>query len=227
MIGWITENNDYAFGGIANLNLFDDNVRIEAAGIYMDINYKFYGVGSDAGDQGIYLDVNQSMPAYYAKAQYQILPNTYLGLGYMGANVDITYSSTSPYVPPGILPISDTTRMAGLEIPFQYDTRDDQQYPRQGWLVDASSVFYREDIGSDFNAESYNFAANKYLPVRGNDVLALRASTQATSDDAPVFLMSSIGGREDMRGYAFGRYTDKIAYSLQADLSSIIKMILA
>ena len=217
MIGWVTENNSYAAGGIGSFNLFNDNVRIEAAGIYLDLNYKFYGVGSDAGDQDIYLDVNQKTPAYYANAKYQVFPNGYFGLGYLGANVEMTYSSDSPEVPPGVLPLSDTTRIAGLEVPFQYDTRDNQQYPRNGWLVDASGIFYTEAVGSDFNAESYSVAANRYIPVRGKDVLALRAFTQATSDDAPVFLYSSVGGREDMRGYAFGRYTDLMAYTLQSE----------
>ena len=217
LIAWGTESDSYAVGGIGEFNLLDDHIRIEAAAIYMEMNYKFYGVGSDSGDQDFYLDVNQETPAYYVNARYQIFPNGYLGLGYVGANVDITYSSESPDLPPGILPISDTTRIGGVEIPFQYDTRDDQQYPRDGWLVDASGLFYSEAVGSDFNAESYSLAANRYLPVRGKDVIALRAFTQATSDGAPVFLYSSVGGREDMRGYAYGRYTDKMAYTLQSE----------
>ena len=33
----------------------------------------------------------------------------------------------------------------------------------------------------------------------------------------PFFLLSSIGGRKDMRGYAFGRYLDRVAYTLQSE----------
>ena len=217
VIAWIAENNSYAVGGMGNFNLFNDYVRIEAAAIYMDLNYRFYGVGSDAGNQDIYLDANQQMPAYYANAKYQIFPNGYLGLGYMGAVAEVTYSTDSPLVPPGILPISDTFTLSGVEVPFQYDTRDNQQYPRNGWLVDASGIFFTDALGSDVSSELYSVAVNRYLPMRDRDVIAMRAFTQATSSGTPVFLYSSIGGRQDMRGYAYGRYTDRMAYTLQAE----------
>ena len=187
VVGWVTQNDSYALGAGGRFNLLNDHLRIDAAAAKLNINYRFYGIGSEAGSNDSYADVNQQMPVYYANAKYQIFPNGYLGLGYLGARADtrIAFSGQEVAPPPEYNGDDNILNIAALEVPFQYDTRDEQLYPRSGWLVNANAIFYNEAVGSDFNTESISIGANHYISVRDQDVLALRAWTQMTGDDAP------------------------------------------
>jgi len=212
-----SENDTWYAGTGGAFNLFNDNLRLEAAMFYGEINYRFWGTGSDAGSQDEYADVKQKIPVIYATAKYQILNNTYLGLGYIGGKTDTTLKLNATELPPGFDTIEEKTQLGAIDVPFQYDSRDNQMYPRTGTLVNADAILYRESVGSDFNAETYSIGANKYVTMRETDVLAFRAWTSYTDENAPFYLQSSIGGRQDMRGYEFGRYIDRVAYTLQSE----------
>jgi hypothetical protein len=43
------------------------------------------------------------------------------------------------------------------------------------------------------------------------------AETSFADDDSPFYLLPSIGGRQDMRGYEYGRYVDSVAYTFQGE----------
>jgi outer membrane translocation and assembly module TamA len=100
---------------------------------------------------------------------------------------------------------------------MQFDSRDHEQFPRNGWLIDSKATFYRASAGSDFDADVWALSVNRYLPVRNRDVLALRARIRTASEDAPFFLLSTLGGSKDLRGYPSGRYRDRMMYALQGE----------
>jgi opacity protein-like surface antigen len=60
--GWYSENKSWAAGAAGKFNLVDDRIRINLAAGYLDVNYNFYGVGNDAGDQGTSVRVEQEAP---------------------------------------------------------------------------------------------------------------------------------------------------------------------
>ena len=82
------ENGSTAYGGGANLHLLDDNLRIKAGAGYMDIRYRFYGIGNKAGNSGIGVDVLQNGPMYFASASWRVWNRLYAGLGYLRGDVD-------------------------------------------------------------------------------------------------------------------------------------------
>ena len=54
--------------------------------------------------------------------------------------------------------------------------------------------------------------------MRTRDVLAFRAYYRTVDDgDVPFFLLSSFGGKSDLRGYESGRYRDESMYAVQAE----------
>jgi hypothetical protein len=211
-----TENKSFAGGLGGKFNLWNDNVRIKAAAAYVDVNYRFYGIGNGAGNEGRAVDLSQRAPLLYLSGTYQIFPSVYLGLGLVASTVD-THVDKDEEVPPGFPDLEVDLNISGLEIPFQYDTRDDELFPRQGWLIDVRGLLHREFFGTDFNSESLSLAVNHYRPMRKRDVLATRAYTRASGGDTPFFLLSSFGGRTDLRGYERGRYRDNMMYAVQAE----------
>ncbi len=217
LVAGLTENDSWAIGLGGKFNLMDDNIRLKAAAGYADINYRFYGIGNGAGDEGRAVDINQEAPLLYLSGTYQVFADIYLGIGFLTGTVDTTSDPTEE--PPTGAPetLNLDLNITGLELPFQYDTRDDELFPRNGWYVDGKAMIHRESFGTDFDAESVAVAVNHYRPTRERDVLAFRAYTRWTGGDAPFFLLSSFGGRTDLRGYERGRYRDNVMYAVQAE----------
>jgi outer membrane protein assembly factor BamA len=215
--GWFTENKSYAGGVGAKLNLLSDRLRINLAAGYADVNYRFYGIGNDAGEEGLSVQIDQQVPVYYATVKYELLPRTYFGLGYLASKVDTRIRFD--LLPPGweIPKLGKEVNLAAVGIPIEFDTRDHEQFPRNGWHIDARGMLYRGWAGSDVDTEALSVSMNRYLPMRKRDVLAMRITTRATGDDAPFYLLSTFGGRTDLRGYESGRYRDRMMYAAQAE----------
>jgi outer membrane protein assembly factor BamA len=215
--GWYAENGSYAFGLGGNLHLLNDDLRVKFGAGYMDVRYRFYGIGNEQNDRGINLDVLQEAPMYFGSASYRVWKKLYVGLGYTSGSVD-----TRPKVVLDPPPLSDFDPVLSLDIgaimiPIVVDTRDHEQFPRRGWHMTGRTMLYRKDFGGDFDAETYMISANRYVPMRENDVLALRGYFRTTGGNAPFFILSTFGGSTDLRGYPGGRYRDKAMYALQGE----------
>jgi len=212
----IAENGSYAYGGGANLHLMDDRLRVKAGAGYMDVRYRFYGIGNDDAENGISVDILQEAPMYFASASWRVWNKLYVGLGYLGGDVETRLRFTLPdtqFFDPRL-----KLDIGAYAIPIEFDTRDHAQFPRNGWLVNGRAMFYRESAGGDFDAETFKVSVNHYRPMREQDVLAFRATVRSTGgDDVPFFLLSSFGGSTDLRGYPSGRYRDRMMYALQSE----------
>ena len=213
--GWYAENGSYAYGAGGNLHLLDDDLRVKFGAGYMDVRYRFYGIGND-NQRGVSLDILQEAPMYFASAQYRVWKKLYVGLGYIGGTVD-----TRPKVvfdpPPFGFDSLLSLDIGAIMIPIVVDSRDHEQFPRNGWMMTGRTMLYRKNAGSDFDAETFMINFNRYVPMRETDVLAFRGYFRTTSGDAPFFIMSTFGGGTDLRGYPSGRYRDKMMYAFQGE----------
>ena len=209
------ENGSYAYGGGANLHLLDDKIRLKLGAAYTDVRYEFYGIGNDQNDLGIRADLLQNGPIFFATGSYRVWKKLYLGLGYLVGDIDTRLRLDIPDQP--FFDPTLSLNMAAINIPVEIDSRDHEQFPRDGWLIKARGMLYRESVGSDFEAETFKFIVNRYLPMRDQDVLALRMIVKGASKDTPFFLLSSFGGSTDLRGYPSGRYRDRMMFATQAE----------
>ncbi len=150
----------------------------------------------------------------YVAAKWELLPNLYAGLGYLGGQVDVTLRAG---LPGGLPDPSVDIDVGAVQVPVDFDTRDDPYFPRTGWLVSGRVNLYRDSVGSDFDTNVVSLAVNRYLPFRDRDVLALRGYVRSAGEDAPFFLLSTFGGKTDLRGYDVGRYRDRLLYAVQAE----------
>jgi hypothetical protein len=215
--GMVSENGSYAYGGGAYLHLLDDKLRVKAGAAYADLRYRFYGVGLDLNNLGVSVDILQEMPLYFASATYRVWKKFYLGLGYVGGTVNTKAEITIEIPDPNLVnPLGDLNIGAWM-IPFEWDSRDHEQFPREGWKVDGRAMFYSDSSGADFEAETYKIAANYYHPIGEKDVLASRVMMRWTEGDAPFFIKSAFGGSTDLRGYPSGRFRDDIMYAVQTE----------
>jgi hypothetical protein len=212
--GWYAENGSYAFGAGGNLHLLDDDLRVKFGAGYLDVRYRFYGVG-DQNDLGISIDILQEAPIYFASASYRVWKKLYVGLGYTAGTVDTRpefVRDENQFFDPSL-----SLDIGAILIPIVVDSRDHEQFPRKGWMMTGRTMLYRKDAGSDFDAETFMISANRYIPMRENDVLAFRGYFRTTSGSAPFFIKSTFGGSTDLRGYPSGRYRDNMMYAIQGE----------
>jgi outer membrane protein assembly factor BamA len=209
-----TENNSSAYALAGNLHFLNDRLRVAAVVGNVDFRYRYWGTGGDAGDAGVSVNIRQQAPVSYLSGRYELFPNLYAGLGYL---LGKTETSLRLPLPAGLDDPTLAIDMAAVQLPIDYDTRDDRYFPRSGWLASVRATFYRESVGSDFDADIVTLAVNHYLPLRERDVLATRAYFKSAGGSAPFFLLSSFGGKTDLRGYDMGRYRDNMMYAVQAE----------
>lgn len=206
------ENGSYAYGAGTYLHLFDDKLRIKAGAAHIDIRYRFYGIGNEIDFLDI--DILQKGPAYFLTGSWNVWKKLYVGLGYRRGSVDtrVRFDVSTPFFDP-----SFSIDLGGFSIPIEIDSRDHEQFPRNGWHIVGQTVLYRESVGSDFEADTYKLSVNHYFPMRDADVLATRLVMKSADEDVPFFLLSTFGGKTDLRGYPSGRYRDETMYALQTE----------
>jgi hypothetical protein len=211
---WFAENGSYAYGGGANLHLFDDQLRIKAGAGYMDLRYRFYGRDFEETERGLSVRILQTAPLYFATGTWRVWKRLYLGLGYVTSTVDsrVRFGDDLPFFDPSL-----KVELGAINIPLQWDSRDHEQFPTSGWLVNGRVMLYREALGGDIDAETATLNVNHYRKAGERDVIAFRAYARTTSGNAPFFLLSTFGGSTDLRGYPAGRYRDRLMYALQAE----------
>lgn len=207
------ENGSYAYGAGTYLHLLNDKFRVRAGAAYVDIRYRFYGIGNSIDFLDV--DILQEGPAYFLSGSWNIWKKLYVGLGYRRGTVDtrVRFVSSPPAFFDPVLGLD----LGAISIPIEIDSRDHEQFPRNGWQVSGKTVLYRESVGSDFEAETYKVSVNHYAPMRETDVLATRVVVRSASEDVPFFLLSTLGGDTDLRGYPGGRYRDRHMYALQTE----------
>ncbi len=209
------ENGSFAAGLGTKFHLNDDRFRIKAGAGYMDVRYRYYGSNRNDNDLGLSLDILQKGPVYFVAASTRVWRKLYLGAGYVAGNVDTRprfVRDEDSFLDPSL-----KLDVAAIALPLEWDSRDHEQFPRNGSYIKGRALLYRKDLGSDFDTESLELALNRYLPVRDSDVLALRAYVRSTGDNAPFFVLSTFGGSTDLRGYPSGRYRDRMMYALQGE----------
>ncbi|MCP8899051.1 BamA/TamA family outer membrane protein [Gilvimarinus xylanilyticus] len=210
------ENGSHAAGLGGSFHWLQDRLRLVVLAGDLTYNYRFWGIGNDAGQNGRHLDIRQDGQFGYALVMYELFQHFYTGIGVLGGRSEVALRHWSPPVSELPDPSLELT-LGAFEMTSKIDTRDDLYFPTRGSMTKLSYSLYRDWMGSDFSAEIGKFDTNIYRPVAQGDVIAVRAMYRTASGDAPFFLLSSFGGKTDLRGYDTGRYRDKDMYAVQGE----------
>ena len=215
--GFYAENDSWGGGLFHKMSVGGDAWRLKGALFHADLNYDFYGIGGE-GD-GPSVPLSQPTDMIMLEALRRGRPNLYFGLkavyGETEARLNIPGDILPPGIDPGDLRLDFT--VASLNPRLQFDTRDNEFYPRYGFLIDADVAIGREAIGADADYEKYDFSANNYFALGKVGVLASRLRLQYVGKDAPFFLYPAFGQGSDLRGYETGTYRDRFLFAAQAE----------
>lgn len=214
-----TSNDDRALAAFHNMSLDHDRFRFSALGGYASLPLRFYGVGAEAGDRGIAINIQQDVLGGRFEGLARVGKDFYAGVRLRLQNVK-TRIRTDPdeTLPIEIPTVELESTIVSLGPSIILDRTDAPFNPRNGLLVEAHWMVGLPFLGSDFNYSAVAASANVYRALNDQTALAGRISICAAGQDAPYYDLCNYGQSNDLRGYLNGQYRDHASWAAQVEL---------
>ncbi len=194
----------------------EENVILRLQTSYSHYPDKTWGIGNDSPGG---LKEDYSIHQFYINPQLlkRLVAKWYAGISYEFQHIgDFVYETN------GVFDQQDIAgryggNMAGGGLSFSYDSRNNAYSPSKGISGELSLVSHSKVFGSDFNFTTISLDARKYFSLSPKRVLAMQFILKDNKGNVPIRSLAMLGGSEMMRGYYYGRFTDKdlIAYQLE------------
>lgn len=213
-----TSRGSKGIAGVHKMSSADDRFRFNATASWLDRNDNYYGIGAEAGDRNESLDLNSREINLNLRGLWEISGRTYLGFQYVLLVNDVVpdpVNETDVEPPP---PDELDSTMSAIGPVAVYDTRDNHDQPRKGVYLFANWMFGVKALGDSFTHNMLNVQANAYRAVRGNTVIAGRASFCSAGGDAAYYALCRYGNSKNLRGYPSDRYRDRAAWAMQGEV---------
>lgn len=215
-----SNNGSYIIGLNQRLYLKQDTWRLSAMFMYGKINQNMNLYVDPENDETTLesAKVSSYMSIVSILAQRKIVEHFFLGLGYAynGRRMEGRNDRASELLGINGYP-TDVVRMHGIKYNASYDTRDNINYPYQGFWAKLT-------VDQNLGTNSATIAVADYrhfftLWDNVSNVLALHGITRFISKDAPRNFWSNYGrvGGAVQRGYEAGKYVDRNLFSLEAE----------
>lgn len=110
------------------------------------------------------------------------------------------------------------TTSTGLEFAATIDSRDNVLNALNGHMIEFTHGVYGKAIGGTNNFTISKLDARTYIQLNDHlNVLAFQFFARFTNGDVPLTELSSLGGRDLLRGFPEGRFNDKNALFFQPE----------
>ena len=181
---------------------------------------RFWGLGYDAAVSNA--RTQYTLFTSYGSATY--LHHVVGGL-HLGAGVDLRYGAgrdVEPLAEEYLQWAGQRVRSiytTGLSLTARYDTRNSQYNATRGAYLAFTSEIRPKGLGN-YSQTLWHLTAqaNYYQPLWQGAVAALDLYADAWSSATPWFYWPALGGQSRMRGYYYGRYTDRKMATAQVEL---------
>lgn len=215
--GGATENGTWA-AAFGHLGFWkDDTLRYKGFIGYPSINMDFYSAGGV--DLPAPIELNVEGPAVYNQLTYRLGESDwFVGVQqlYTSITTELARSGDADQLPPlqaipavaEFLDINLNQKIVGSGVGFlaEFDSRNNQFNPEQGYKYGIKYMWFDGDIGSDNNYSNYSATGLNYWTLTEKFVLGLRLQYDGVSstDDSrlPVYVAPYI----KIRGIPAGRY---------------------
>jgi len=142
---------------------------------------------------------------------YRVKDDWFIGAQALSTNYQIVGQSALDDDLLGLLGLTGFNT-GGLGIVGFHDSRDLQDAPTKGWVLNFNSVAYRQDIEGSDNFEVYRLDYRQFWSHGDGHVLGVRQSNQWTHDAPPAAFAPVL-----LRGYTIGEYLGKSMSSIEVE----------
>lgn len=202
----------------AGYRTFWDNEKYLSYGElgYYRYIYNFYGVGPNTP-----IEQEELYDLTYPRIRISVLqessPNLYLGLRYWFDAFNITRVGSGGLLDTQPILGNRGGRAAGFGPVLNYDSRDDQFYPAQGYFIEGVALPHTKVFASEFEFLKLSLDVANYQKVGKNQILALNFYGESNVGEVPFYQMALLGGTKRLRGLYEGRFRDNNSVVLQAE----------
>jgi outer membrane protein assembly factor BamA len=193
--------------------------RITAAYARGNLNYDWYGIGLAAGNAGRKLPLQQTGQVLRSEVLRRVAWDFFLGVRFWTGSSEIVAGATNATTPLPAPPpdIGFPTALRALGLRVNRETTPNRFYPTSGTLLDFTSDFFSQDLGSQYSFQAYRFTFNKYGSLSKNQVLAYNLFVCGTGGKPPFYGNCIYGTNNELRGYTAGRYLDRYMFATQLE----------
>ena len=205
--GQYSSTDSIVAAAYARTSFDEDHQRVLAALAYGNIKNDY----DDYLGTGVPLRNEAELHSLIARYTYRVTGNWFLG----GQAIyqDFAIAGQTPFDDQvldilGIVPY----KSAGAGLVIQNDSRDDENMPTRGWLLNLNNMAFRESLGGENDYDLYRAEFKYFIPHGNRNVFALRQLNHLTSD-APTAARAPV----QLRGYKIGQFTGEYMSSIEAE----------
>ena len=213
--GLVTDNGTRGFVAAGELYFKQNTYRTTAAFARGDLNYNLYGLGSGASKQK--LPLNQTGQVLFAEFLRRLGWKFFLGPRFFWGSSLLTLRSPNLGTVPVPPDFGLHTALTAVGFRLHRDTRPNRFYPAGGTLLDFTSDFFSQGLGSKYSFQSYKLTFNKYWSVTKQQALAYNGFACFTGGQPPFYGNCIYGTDSELRGYVAGRYLDRYMAATQLE----------
>ena len=217
-IQYTVENRYFFFSGFEIFSpqekyMLTGNVRVQS------FPSLYFGLGPDTPK------TNEEEFAYrQILLQPLLLKNVFKKYLFLGGGIRYNKISKVEFEPNGLLENTDApgalgSTSAGVELAMIYDSRDNILNAYKGTFISLTHGFYGEWLGGTNKFELTKLDFRYYMQPLGksSSILGIQFISEFSWNDAPLLEKGRLGGKDIMRGYFEGRYTDNHLIATQIE----------
>lgn len=194
-------------GGFARTSFDEDRQRLLAGVMYGYVRNDY----SDYLGTGVPLQSNGELKQFISRYTYRVKGNWFVGVQAVYQNMAVTGETQFDDLFLNLVGVRPY-KSGGAGLVAQYDSRDSENLPTQGWLLNLNNVAYRESLGGDANFDMYRADFRHYWTHGDGNVLAVRQLNHFT-DNAPTQVKAPV----QLRGYKIGQYNGEYMSHLEVE----------
>lgn len=202
-----TSTDSIVGGAFARTSFDEDRQRLIAALVYGNIKNDY----DDYLGTGVPLKNEATLRSFIARYTYRVTGDWFLGAQGIYQNFAIAGETGFDQEVLDILGIQGY-ESAGAGLVVQNDSRDDENMPTRGWLVNLNNLAFRESLGGEDDYDVYRIDIRYFIPHGDRNVFALRQLNHLTHD-APAAARAPV----QLRGYKIGQYTGEYMSSFEGE----------
>ena len=196
LMGQYTSTESIVAGAQARTSWDEDRQRLIAGTMYGYIKNDY----SDYLGTGVPLQSNSEVKGLIARYTRRVHGNWFLGVQALYQNFGIGGETAFDQVVLDVLGVAPY-KSGGAGLVAQYDSRDNENSPTQGWFSTLNNMAYRESLGGENDFDVIRADFRYYMPHGKGHVLAFRQLNHFTYD-APTQVNAAV----QLRGYKLGQY---------------------
>ncbi len=205
--GQYTNTDSIVAGAFARTSFDEDRQRLLAGLMYGNIKNDY----NDYLGTGVPVKTNAELRSFISRYLYRVRGDWFVGAQGIYQNFAIGGESAFDDEVLDILAVRPY-KSGGVGLVVYRDSRDDENMPMRGSLLNLNNMAYRDWLGGEENFDVYRVDVRYFVPHGDGNVFAVRQLNHLTHD-APTQVKAPV----QLRGYKIGEYNGEYMSSIEGE----------